>query len=46
MRESDHQSYVSTSIQLKWNHEIDKAITSISYVMTERNKNVWHQPDG
>ena len=37
---------MTTTIVIKWVEEIDQPITSISFVLTEKNKNIWHNPDG
>jgi len=34
------------TIVIKWVEEIDQPITSISFVLTEKNKKVWHSPGG
>lgn len=34
------------TIVIKWVEQIDQPITSISFVLTEKNKNIWHSPGG
>ena len=34
------------TIVIKWVEEVDQPVTSLSYVLTEKNKNVWHKPGG
>ena len=33
-------------IQISWVEEVDQPVTSISFVLTEKNKNVWHSLGG
>lgn len=45
-RELDNKGLRTVTIVLKWVEEVDQPINSISYVLTEKNKNCWHSIGG
>ena len=45
-RESDNQSIRTIQVVLKWVVDIEPPVHSISFVITEKNKNLWHSING
>ena len=45
-RDKDNKSLRTITAVLKWVVDVDQPITSISYVLTEKNKNCWHSIGG
>lgn len=46
VREPENPSLGSITIVVKWVEEVDQPVTSISFVLTERNKQCWHRIGG
>jgi hypothetical protein len=45
-RDPENRNFCSTTISLKWLVDTDSPITSISFVVMEPGKNLWHSPEG
>ena len=45
-RDQDNKCIRTITAVLKWVVDVDQPITSISYVLTEKNKNCWHSIGG
>jgi hypothetical protein len=45
-REQENPSIRTVRIRISWVAEVDQPVTSISFVLTEKKKNVWHSVGG
>ena len=45
-KEEQNPSIRTTTIVVQWAHEVDQPVTSISWVLTEKNKQCWHNVGG
>lgn len=45
-REAENPSIRTINIKIQWIADVDPPVTSISFVLTEKGKNVWHSPGG
>lgn len=46
MRTPENPSIRTVRINIQWVAEVDQPVTSISFVFTEKRKNVWHSIGG
>ncbi len=45
-KEDENPGFCCITLVFQWIQEIDKPITSISFVLCEKNKKKWHSPGG
>jgi hypothetical protein len=45
-REQENRSIRTTTFVVKWIEEVEPSVNSICFVLTEKNKNVWHSING
>lgn len=46
IKEAELPSIRLVTIVIKWVEEVDQPVNSLSFVLTEKNKNVWHSING
>jgi hypothetical protein len=45
-RDSENNSICTINFIIKWIEEVEPPIHSLSFVILEKNKNLWHNVDG